>query len=131
MYNEKKRKVGQPTIHILWDDFIRDCQLLANKLPRNATIYGIPRNGTIIACILSHLREDIKVFVDEIDDVAVRMSPDIIVVDDISDSGNTLAAFPRNQKATLWWRQTSRIKPDYHTTTLHSDMWVILPWEKE
>jgi len=34
-------------------------------LPENSMIYGIPRNGTIVACFLSHQRTDLNVMYDE------------------------------------------------------------------
>lgn len=63
----------------------------------------------------------------------------VLIVDDMVDSGTTLAAvtdFIMNQPkvtccqtAVLWWKVASTIKPDFYACKLHDDRWIEQPFE--
>ena len=114
---------------------------LINTIARNVTnsdsdiryIYGIPRGGLIPAVLLSHklgvpLVQNLKNF--------------SLVVDDISDSGNTLkglintANHPVNRfkyikTATIFERENTSFTPDFIGEHINYQDWLVFPWEYE
>jgi len=113
-----------------WDDFDRDCEYLAKKLKQYEpyTIFGIPRGGWIVAVKLSHL-SGMK--------VTDHVKNDTIIVDDICESGKTLAnvthflgpKFDYKASATLWVVEEQKIRPDYWIRIKSEKNWVQFPWE--
>jgi len=83
-------------------------------------IYGIPRGGLIPAVRLSHLLGiPLTTILDE----------DTLVVDDVADTGATLLGYETYDKATLYWKPDSEIKPEYYAFTTRE--WVVMPWEEK
>ena len=101
--------------------------------PNIQYIYGIPRGGLIPAVLLSHklgipLVQNLKNY--------------SLIVDDISDSGNTLrevverAYNPINNykyihTATLFQRENTILEPDYTGELIKYNDWLVFPWEYE
>jgi len=113
-----------------WQEFDRDAWKIAKWAEdRNfRAIYGIPRGGIVLAVLLSHrLNLPLLISVEEI-------SPQTLVVDDISDSGATLAKLYgklnfRPAVATIFYHKDTREMPDF---ALHEKKeWVVFPWETE
>ena len=57
----------------------------------------------------------------------------ILIVDDISDSGHTLKHYKKQgyTTATLDVRNTTVTKPDYYCNWLETTDWIVYPWEKK
>jgi hypoxanthine phosphoribosyltransferase len=113
-----------------WEEFNRDADQIAEwAKDRNfRAIYGIPRGGLVLAVLLSHrLNLPLVMSMEEI-------SSETLVVDDISDSGATLARFYgklnfRPAVATIFYHKNTRQIPDF---ALHEKReWVVFPWETE
>ena len=101
--------------------------------PNIQYIYGIPRGGLIPSVLLSHklgipLVQNLKNY--------------SLIVDDISDSGNTLkeivdrAYNPINNykyihTATLFERENTVLEPDYIGEHIKYNDWLVFPWEYE
>jgi hypoxanthine phosphoribosyltransferase len=107
--------------------FHMDVHNLSKQIPINTFdyIYGIPRGGLVIAVYLSHrcniplinsLNKDIK---------------NVLIVDDIADTGKTLAELKEYnfQTATLYYKSRSIIKPTFIGEEVENDEWVVFPWE--
>ena len=60
----------------------------------------------------------------------------ILIVDDIWDSGKTMQAvldcFSDKSlvTTTLFWKETAKGKPDYYSKVAKEDEWIVFPWEK-
>jgi hypoxanthine phosphoribosyltransferase len=88
-------------------------------------VYGIHRGGLPIAVHLSHylnlnLLEVMNIF---------APPNSILVVDDITDTGETLKHFASIGyiTATLCYKKRSIIKPNFY---IHeTDKWIVFPWE--
>ena len=100
-----------------------DAQALANKIREAGlapkSVYGVPRGGVPIAILVSaHLG------------VPVVESPQegTLVVDDICDSGGTLARFEGFPTATLFVHNRCEKKPRVHL--LETENWIEFPWER-
>ena len=101
--------------------------------PNIQYIYGIPRGGLIPAVLLSH-----KLGIP----LTQKLKNYSLIVDDISDSGNTLkeivdrANHPVNNykyihTATLFERQNTVFEPDYIGEHIKYNDWLVFPWEYE
>ena len=118
----KEIKPGQPIRYVFWEEIVSKIAVLSKIIPFNKNIYGLPRNGTILAGLLAHQREDLC--------LSMSYTKKTIIIDDIHDSGETLREFPDNITATLFWRCKENSKPTYWAESIR-DEWLIFPWEKE
>ena len=58
----------------------------------------------------------------------------ILIVDDISDTGRTLKQFKFEENiytATLHWKQSSEYQPDYFWEIAYENEWIVYPWENK
>jgi len=114
-------------------------------------IVGIARGGLVPAVMLSHYfnipmcslqfstRHDFDMV--SVAHLPVHMIEDktILVVDDIADSGRTIAEIKEAWKlinvwkdikfATLHKRHDCKVSPDYYAKLIEDDAWQIFPWE--
>ena len=88
------------------------------------SIYGVPRGGLVVAVMLSH-RLNLP--------LTNKINSKVLIVDDISDRGDTLTKLEEKEKvnfvATLITRTRSKFWPDF-TAKLTSDKdFYVFPWE--
>jgi hypoxanthine phosphoribosyltransferase len=84
-------------------------------------VYGIPRGGLILATVISHYLH-----------LPILMAPsnNSLVVDDISDTGETLMGIKHKKILTLFYTTWSISKPDYfYDYKLRKEDWIVFPWE--
>ena len=92
-------------------------------------VFGVPRGGSLLAVILSH-----KLDITYITDFRKVDDGDIIVIDDIVDTGKTFQFYkeqPETKDAhyvTIHEHKQSIIKPDYSVID-KQDKWIVYPWE--
>ena len=109
--------------HLSWHDFDRAVEQMAKTCggrPANG-IFGIPRGGLVLAVALSHRLEL---------PLLSEPQPGCLVVDDVFETGRTLAPFRDLEGSTLlvwiskaqplWW-QAVQVDP--------SPEWIVFPWE--
>ena len=91
-------------------------------------IYGLPRGGLPIAVSLSH-RLNLPVLMNYYDRKIVT-DKQILVVDDIADTGHTLKDFvnEHNVICTFHHHEQSIVKPDFYCEE-KGDSWIVYPWE--
>ena len=122
---------------ISWATIDELVTVIAKKIhtdsPNIDSIYGIPRGGLIPAVLLSH-----KLGLP----LVQKPRSNSLVVDDISDSGNTFidfidtlykphVYFPDVKTASLFERQNTAFKPDYVGLHIEYQDWLVFPWEYE
>jgi len=94
-------------------------------------VYGIPRGGLIPAVLLSH-----KLGVP----LTQTVKNNTLIVDDISDSGNTLtdlfkrvnypiSSTHKLYTATIFERKSTSFKPDFVGKYIEYQDWIVFPWE--
>lgn len=145
-------------LKLTWADIEEQCRFLAKEIKEQSVpfdvIIGISRGGWVPARLLSDLLDN-----DEIDTVRVKFyksvgetakepvvllstqidieDKDILLVDDIADTGESLAATVEHIKgkkvksifvATLLKKPISKFTPDIFAK--ETSDWVIFPWEK-
>jgi len=116
---------------LTWEDI----NLLLDKIHEQVVdkvryVTGVPRGGTILAILYSHRFE-----VEYMERPSPHY-PDMLVIDDIADSGVTLKEmserFPMLMYATLHYKEGSIYKPRYYSEKINKDYgWIVYPWEKE
>ncbi len=117
-------------IRIDWNDIDRLALALEERIRASGrsfnAVYGVPRGGLILAVLLSH-RLGLKVLLD-----AARIGEDTLVVDDLSDSGETLqnisAATGAISTAVLYHGADSAFTPTFFAAA-KPDGWLVFPWE--
>ena len=90
-------------------------------------IHGLSRGGLIPAVMLSH-----KLQIPYLDDPSLEKREDILIVDDIADSGKTLKEWSNFQTAVLHYKpHSSLVAPTLYAEKHTTDDWIIYPWERE
>ena len=121
---------------VTWENVNEAIEVLAKQIEDSKihyeVIYGLARGGLVPAVMLSHrLKVPMVLNMEEVWRLKVKNKA-ALIVDDISDTGETLKYF-HDQKfdiATLFVREhTSKIKPRYSYKDINHDNWLLFPWE--
>jgi hypoxanthine phosphoribosyltransferase len=94
-------------------------------------VTGIPRGGLIPAILISHKFNIPYIGLEAAKALPGNMKKQILVIDDIADSGNTLAQIHRHNfiTATLAARYSTDYLPTIIGTSINNDNWLVFPWE--
>jgi hypoxanthine phosphoribosyltransferase len=120
--------------YLNWNDVDRAINRLVASIHTSGikfeVVGGLPRGGLIAAVMLSH-RLSIP-FVAQANIASV--AGDILVVDDICDTGKTLKRFKFENNiytAALHWKQSSEYQPHYFWEIAYENEWIVYPWENK
>ena len=120
--------------YLSWNDVDRAINRLVASIHTSGikfeAVGGLPRGGLIAAVMLSH-RLSIP-FVAQANIASV--AGDILVVDDICDTGKTLKRFKFENNiytAALHWKQSSEYQPHYFWEIAYENEWICYPWENK
>ena len=109
--------------YVQWSDverFVGDTT--SHYKGRISGVYGVPRGGLVLAVMLSHSMN-----------VPLLMAPcnGCLVVDDILDSGDTLAPYSHKgyEIAVMYRRTTCPIQAGYVMDETEGNEWFEYPWE--
>jgi uncharacterized protein len=99
-------------VFISWGEINAAVEILAGRISRSglklAAIGGLPRGGLVPAVMLSH-----KMGIPFVSQANIAKVPgNILIVDDICDSGETL-------------------KPNFFHTLAYENQWIVYPWENK
>lgn len=102
-------------------DFNSDIPMLADKIAHldHSDIFGVPKGGVPLAMRLSDLS-------------GLPITPEVtgprtLIVDDIVDSGRTMARFPNNDFLSIYW--SGRCDPPTFYLHCSGDEWIHFWWE--
>jgi len=95
-------------------------------------VTGIPRGGLIPGAYLSHSLGLKYIQFEEAKNLPANLRAQVLVVDDICDSGYTLLETMEFgfKTATLSLRYSSPFIPDFYGEKIKDDRWLVFPWEK-
>lgn len=123
--------------YITWEKFDDQVNKLASKIKNVDYVVGVPRGGLILAVMMSH-RLGIKHMtidhLEKLEEFNLNIdNKNILIVDDISDSGQTLKHYKKQgyTTATIDVRNTTITKPDYYCNWLDTPDWIVYPWEEK
>ena len=105
-------------------------KLESSDTPKFVT--GVPRGGLIPAVLISHKFKIPFIGLEAAKTLPGELKKQVLVIDDISDSGNTLKQIERHNfiTATLAVRNTSDFIPSMHGEFIKDDRWMVFPWEE-
>lgn len=119
---------------IQWRDIDDAIERLAINITNSqyeiSAIGGLPRGGLIPAVILSH-----KMNIPFVSQANIKqINGNILVVDDICDSGKTLKRFKFEDNvytATIHYKTTAEYEPHFWWRIAPLDEWIVYPWENK
>jgi hypoxanthine phosphoribosyltransferase len=126
-------------LYVTWEQIEQDVDKIVSDLLKHADIdyvVGIPRGGLIIAVMISHRLGVKHMTIDHLEkleefDLDIDKKK-ILIVDDISDSGQTLKRFRKDYTtATLDVRNTTIAIPQFYANWLDNADWIVYPWERK
>jgi len=126
-------------LYVTWEQIEQDVDKIVSDLLKHADIdyvVGIPRGGLIIAVMISHRLGVKHMTIDHLEkleefDLDIDKKK-ILIVDDISDSGQTLKRFRKEYTtATLDVRNTTIAVPQFYANWLDNADWIVYPWERK
>ena len=96
-------------------------------------ITGVPRGGLIPAVLMSHKFDIPFIGLEAAKTLPGDLKKKVLVVDDIADSGDTLAQIKRHNfiSATLARRYSSTFSPTIVGSDIGDDHWLVFPWEQK
>lgn len=117
-----------------WDWVDQQIEIIGEKLEgfeKPQFITGVPRGGLIPAVLISHKFDIPFIGLEAAKTLPGDLKKKVLVVDDIADSGNTLAQIQRHnfKTATLARRYNSTYTPMFIGTDIADDHWLVFPWE--
>jgi len=116
--------MGSKKTYLNWGDFYFLVGELESKIRKAnkaySHIYGIPRGG----CNVAQAFEDSYCKITDF-----PLDKDMLVVDDIVDSGRTISKYKDWDTASIFYKPTSKVKPTYYAEKTND--WIVFPWEKE
>jgi uncharacterized protein len=152
-----------PSLHVSWDQYNTLVERLALKVHESGfefnQIICIARGGLRVGDVLSRIFEHplailsthsyssdggtIRgelVIAEHMTMTKPRLGERVLLVDDMVDSGHTLAAVHRElpkrfphvvalKTAVLWWKACSVFAPDFHVEYLADNPWIHQPFE--
>lgn len=114
-------------IEIGWEQYIKDCYTLKKKITcKPKTIVLVPRGGLIVGGIVAQKFPNALYIC--LNKPASGSSYIDLVIDDLTDTGQTLQGL-EGKTAVLYWKSTSKIKPDYYARKM-PDEWIKFPYEE-
>ena len=119
--------------YITWkqyDDYINKIAwYIKRNHPDLGAVYGLPRGGLPIAVSLSH-KLNLPLLMNYYDRKVVTRKQ-ILVVDDIADTGHTLKDFDNehNVVCTFHYHKQSLTVPEFFCEE-KTDEWIVYPWEE-
>ena len=119
-----------------WENFENDIDkilVMIKKLKiKPKVIYGIPKGGLPLAVKLANVLQ-LPLALNLFSAISqVKNKKEVLIVDDIADSGNTLLQIPfvRNYNVLcLFVRYKTKIRPNMFVTELFNDKWIVFCWE--
>ena len=129
--------MGVKKVYVEWEDLERDIDKIVSEVKEVDYVVGIPRGGLIIAVMISHRLGIKHMTIDHLEkleefDLDIDKKR-ILIVDDISDSGQTLKRYKKEgyTTATLDVRNSTVTIPDFYSNWIENADWIVYPWERK
>jgi hypoxanthine phosphoribosyltransferase len=127
--------MGVKKVYVGWGELEESVSKLVSNIKEIDYVIGIPRGGLIIAVMVSHRLGIKHMTIDHLEkleeDGFDLIKKRILIVDDISDSGQTLKRYKKDgyTTATLDVRNSTITVPDHYVNWLDNTNWIVYPWE--
>ena len=151
--NQPDRLPHEKGFHISWDQMHRDSRALAWRLDVQRSwkgVLAVTRGGMIPAMIVSreldirtvdtisiksydHQKQIEAVILKKPDPRLVGDGNDILIIDDLVDTGKTLKVvkeiYPKAHFATVYAKPKGKEMVDTYITEVSQDTWIFFPWD--
>jgi xanthine phosphoribosyltransferase len=153
--NEAMSEAPAKTLHVSWDMFHSDTRELSRRLARLSgfsAIVAVTRGGLLPAgivarelglrvvetvCVASYVEEtqrgELVVLKPISESLLARPSAEILVIDDLVDTGTTAKAvremLPHAHFATVYAKPQGRPMVDSFVREVSQDTWIYFPWD--
>ena len=122
---QKIRKISYAKYENIINELVKKTKAFIKKENKKGKtfsgVYGLPRGGLPIAVHLSH---HLKL------PLLLEARDDCIIVDDISDSGNTLMKYKGKYPiVTVLCKKKTLVVPDIFIEMVAEEVWIVFPWE--
>jgi hypoxanthine phosphoribosyltransferase len=112
-------------IYLSYEDYELYINDLVDKIKKGKEkfdgVYGVPRGGLPIAVHLSHHLNL---------PLLTKPTKETLVVDDISDTGETLENIKHKRVACIYSTIWTKTEPDYFVAfKVGEETWIVFPWE--
>jgi len=125
-------------IYYSWEQFDQDVKIISGLIASNEfvveKIYGIKRGGSFLSISLSYLLDKPVEIIEP--DFKLNDDKNILIVDDICDSGETFKKLTSNIKnyktASIYYNIKQNYVIDYFARKIDRDYeksWIVFPWE--
>lgn len=125
-------------IYYTWEQFEQDVKRISGNIMSSEfvveKIYGIKRGGSFLAISLSYLLGKEVEIIDA--NETIKDDKNILIVDDICDSGETFKNITTNVKnyrtAAIYYNVKQNYVVDYFSRKIdrdHEKSWIVFPWE--
>jgi hypoxanthine phosphoribosyltransferase len=119
-------------VYLDWNDIEELTDKLVDEIKSSTVpplyITGLPRGGLIPAVILSH---KLNIPFKSIEEIKSIPRVDVLIVDDIADSGETLSVYGGYQTAVLHYKIQSEHIPTFYAKEVNNTDWIVYPFERE
>lgn len=126
-------KIKDKKILYTWENFDYDVKRIVkhinNLKHKYKAIYAIPCGGLVLGTTLKNYLKIPLIF-----SLKSVKSEDVLIVDDVSDTGNTLSKIKNIDKyytITLFKKQKTSYTPNFYVRECKQDIWIVYPWEPE
>lgn len=117
-------------IFLTWIEIEELVDVLATQISQSPVppsyITGLPRGGMIPAVMLSH---KLNIPFVSIENIKPLSRLEVLIVDDIADSGKTLELYDQYRTAVLHYKFQSIHIPTYYAKEVANDDWIVYPFE--
>lgn len=118
--------------YLSWNDVSLLIETLCDEIKQSPItplyITGLPRGGVIPAIIISH-RLGIPYI--NVENIKKYSSQDVLVIDDIADTGETLNQYRIYSTAVLHYKFSSEHIPTYYASSVEENEWIVYSWERD
>ena len=117
-------------VYLSWHNIETAIDRLAYKITTSniqiSYIKGLQRGGLIPAVLLSH-----KLNIPMVSNGV--LDKNLLVVDDICDSGKTLEEYKKYKcyTTTIHYKPTATVQPDFWDELVSENKWIVYPWEQK
>lgn len=120
-------------VYYTWENFDKDVIKIIKKIFNNMWdvkgVYAIPKGGLVLGVKLANLLK-VPLYTKLCKEVEINHN--ILIVDEISDTGKTLNKIPNIKKyntVCLHIKEGTSFMPDIYIQKFKRDEWIVYPWE--
>lgn len=122
MADSNKRKISYAEYKKVCLNLAEQCDAIVDEVDN---IYPVPRGGYFAAITMSN-ELPLPIIFDE-----KQITERTLIIDDITDSGSTLAKYPNNKKAVAFAKERSKGYADFVGEIIGENDWLIFPDEHD